>query len=182
MKKGESNKRQLGTVDTVPSLNEMTSLRPAMIRGASGREYHATNLLTEMTTAQKNAARDAMAPIQPTLISAIHLLQSSLDDTMEIDIELRDIVKHLKGVDFGELFNQLVFEDLDLRLLAILYLPEDQRWFRPEAVDDRMKDLEELTYYEKFQAFKSFFSSNWSFSPTISQGFIHAVTRPPKTA
>jgi hypothetical protein len=161
----------------------------ATITGSSGKVYRASNLLTEMNTRQKNACRDAVRPVLPIIImlaaemkrlavdAAAQLKDQEAADSLDAlnSVSNAELVELFGKIDLSAVFNALLMEDLDLRLLACLYLPEDMRTFHPESVDERMKDLEDITYYEKFQAFRRFFSSNFSFSPGSSRGFIQSM-------
>lgn len=163
---------EVGDTESIPALPTLT------IIGTSGTRYTATNLLTELTTRQKNAARDCIASVLPTLLLVLKAVQVQLATDGNVGIPPALVQELIRGIDLEAVFNAMLHEDLDLRLIAVLYLPESDRVFRKEDVDNRMDDLMDLSYGEKFGAFKAFFTMNSLFSPSTSDGFMQAMLTP----
>ena len=156
-------------------------LSPATVMGTSGQVYRATDLL-KVTTRQKNAARDCVAAVLPSVLITLQAVQESLvtssDGTIQLDNSV--VQQMIRSLDIEAVFNALVMDDADLKLLAILYLPEGEA-YHADSVDARADDLMDLSYGEKFEAFKGFFSLNGAISPTTTHGFLQSVMTPTKT-
>lgn len=133
--------------------------------GTSGRQYRGVNLLTELGTRQKNAARDCIAPVLPLVLAAMLKAQgiikeNGIDGLDNERFIVSQLVALLAEADIEAVFNAMVHDDLDLRLLAVICLPVDDRTFRSEDVEARVEDLMDIPYDKKFEVFRSFFSSS----------------------
>ena len=146
---------------------------PATITGTSGTVYRATDLLTEWTTRQQNDAAACLEPVIPVIHGLLRSWQEGFraDDGADLEaIGKVEFAAVLQQIDLVDVFNDLVLNQLDIRLLAILFLPEGARAYHAETVENRMEDFLDLTTAEKFEAFKRFFTSAFSSSPAAFLG------------
>lgn len=152
------------------------------IVGTSGNIYRAVNLVTEMTSAHKRYLRECIEPIHPLLIHTSKLLLGQVTNGADIEFSREDLVSAALGMNLQQGFAALMEDELDYRLVAALYLPENDRKFRAEDVEARIADLDELEYEIVFEAFKRFFTANWSCSQYTFLGFIRWILKRPQNA